>query len=203
MLCFIPQVFIYNVLGTKHSYFRYPRENKWIKTTSALKVLTVQLVSVARHCMYLPLFVGVHCALCFLLYLSVVPHSNFLRSSGQQLCSVKAQPQWKGSRRICLLVRLELALAQTAPGFLVKSARVRIYGKQHVYAWLTGGAIRKHVTLIKEFSLLLLHREWLNGVFLDLVFLAGLMGSPVQHGRGLKRVWGCMPFLSLWPWQIT
>lgn len=129
MLCFIPQVFIYNVLGSKHSYFRYPRENKWTKTTSALKVLTVQLVSAARHCMYLPLFVGVHCALCFLLYLSVVPHSNFLCSSGQQLCSVKAQPQWKESCRICLLVRLELALTQTAPGFLVKSAWVRIYGK--------------------------------------------------------------------------
>ena len=59
MLWFILQVFIYNVLGTKHSYFRYPRENKWTKATSALKVLTVLLVFVARHCMYLPLFVGV------------------------------------------------------------------------------------------------------------------------------------------------
>ena len=144
-----------------------------------------------------------HCALCFLLYLSVVSHSDFLCSSGQQLCSVRAQPQWKASCRICLLVRLELALAQTAPSFLVKSAWVRIYGKQHVYAWLTGGAVRKHVRLIKEFRLLLIHREWLNGVFLDLLFLAGLMGSPEQQGRGMKRVWGCLPFLSLWPWQIT
>ena len=199
MLCFIPQVFIYNVLGSKHSCFRYPRENKWTKTTSALKVLTVQLVSAARHCMYLPLFVGVHCALCFLLHLSVVSHSDFLCSSGQQLCSVKAQPEWKESCRICLLVRLELALAQTAPGFLVKSARVRIYGKQHVYAWLTGGAVRKHVTLIKEFSLLLLHREWLNGVFLDLLSWLASWEAPCSTGEAWR---GCEVACLSWVFDL-
>lgn len=40
MLWFIFQVFIYNVLGTKHSRFSYPGENKWTETTLAFSVLT-------------------------------------------------------------------------------------------------------------------------------------------------------------------
>ena len=128
--------------------------------------------------------------MCFLPDLYVVSHSDFLCSSGQQLCSVRAQPLWKGSCRICLLVRLELALAQTAPGFLLKSTWVSIYGKQHVYAWLTGGAVRKHVRLIKEFSQLLLTQRVTEWCLSWPAFLGWPHGKPratrESHEEGVR-----------------
>lgn len=51
-------------------------------------------------------------------------------------------------------------------------------------ALLTGGTVKEHVKLIEEFNF----TQNVSGVFLVLVFMAGLTRSRVQLRRGIKRV---------------
>lgn len=112
MLCFIPQVFIYNVLGSKHSYFRYREQVNKNNLTEG----SYSPASICSSPLYVSSFVGVHCALCFLLYLSVVSHSDFLCSSGQQLCSVRLSLSERAKNLLACEIRISLE-TQTAPVF--------------------------------------------------------------------------------------